>query len=475
MTQSLLSLPARDFGKALKEFIDKLGVLRGDIVALLRIFREIEEHRLYTAARDELPVTGAEPARTPAGLLDKLLAAGRRAVYHRPFEVEGVAHRPRRHLDAENRRERARNVGLRKKRRRNAPRLNPARPRHDKGNARTALVRPVFGSAERMGGVDALPRLFGAVFVAVGNIRAVVARENKKRIVVTVLLEARAHLAESVVHLDGLVAPYAEIGLAAEAFVGVARHVHVARAEIEKNVPASRSLEEFVGLAAQCVADVLILPAGCLAAAHMADARYAVDDRLVVLPVARAAPRLEELGVGMSGDLALPLLGYVIVRDFNGIGGIEPHYVAVAQKDAGHSVGRGGENERMIEAHLIGSGAHALVPIGRLAAAPEAEVPLADDASAVAGLAHHRGERELGVARKRQYELGVAVENRGPWAAERVVARQERITARSTDRRRAVRVGKAAALGGELVEIGARYALLAVGRSIAVAEIVDIE
>ncbi len=75
---------------------------------------------------------------------------------------------------------------------------------------------------------------------------------------------------------------------------------------------------------------------------------------------------------------------WLFVVDLDGIGGVKVGDAAVFDEDAGDAVARSGDDERIIEADLIGAGFDFRVPID--VAIAEAEVPLADATGGVTAL-----------------------------------------------------------------------------------------
>lgn len=106
----------RSFHDVIQTFFkrdDKLRIFRRDVVRLSRIVREIEKFRRTLFRTYKLSVAGPEAYRPPSRLFDELLTAYGRSAYHDILEIYGIEHGSVRDIDAENRREGARNVRLR--------------------------------------------------------------------------------------------------------------------------------------------------------------------------------------------------------------------------------------------------------------------------------------------------------------------------------------------------------------------------
>jgi hypothetical protein len=124
--------------------------------------------------------------------------------------------------------------------------------------------------------------------------------------------------------------------------------------------------------------------------------------------------------------------------------------------------------EEMVEAQLQRAGLEIGVPI-RAGLAAEAKMPLAEAHRRVALLpedARHRGSCRV-------HDQRAGIHHRPPeTAAERILARQQRVTRRRADRGRRMCVGEPPALGGEPVDVRRLHLRRAVAAHVAVAEIV---
>jgi hypothetical protein len=74
-----------------------------------------------------------------------------------------------------------------------------------------------------------------------------------------------------------------------------------------------------------------------------------------------------------------------VVADPDRVRGIEPDDMAVLDIDGRNAVASGGHDERVLEAHVVGTRGDLAVPVGA-GLRTEAEVPFADDAGGIAGL-----------------------------------------------------------------------------------------
>src|SRR5205823_6627602 len=96
----------------------------------------------------------------------------------------------------------------------------------------------------------------------------------------------------------------------------------------------------------QLVGHVLVLPARRLAAAHVADAADAVDDRVVV-----TLARLHLQQVGVLGARGL-VADRLTVADLDGVLRVVADDLVILDVDARRAVAGGGDDERVVEADV---------------------------------------------------------------------------------------------------------------------------
>lgn len=201
------------------------------------------------------------------------------------------------------------------------------------------------------------------------------------------------------------------------------------------------------GLVRDPVGDPVVLPQGRLAALHIPDAGNPVDDGLVV-PVGRG--HYQQFGIVPAGRLALEGFG---IAHGDGIGRIKPDDALVFDIYAGHTVARGGHDERIIEPYIAQARRNDAVPIlpGRLA---QAQMPLSDGSGGVARAAQHVGQRILF---GRYDHSGIPRRNPRPFLAPRILSRQQSVAGGRTGRRGRMGIGETHAFGSQPVYIRRLY------------------
>ena len=208
--------------------------------------------------------------------------------------------------------------------------------------------------------------------------RTVVAADYEQRIVREAeRVERIEHFSHRMVERKDGVAAGPHAAPAREAFVRNARNMDVVGPQVEEERPAAVVGDEPQGLFGYPVRDLLVAPQGAFSALHVADARNAVDDGLVV-SVGGSHP--QQLGVVASGRLSRE--GFFVAHG-DRVFWVEVHDPLVLDVNARDAVARGGHDEGVVEPDVPQSRSDFAVPLlpGRLS---QAEVPFADGAGDVA-------------------------------------------------------------------------------------------
>jgi hypothetical protein len=135
--------------------------------------------------------------------------------------------------------------------------------------------------------------------------------------------------------------------------------------------------------------------------------------------VAVAGLHLEEFGIGRAGRLAGE--GVAVIHA-DGIVGVQVDHAAILHENAGHAVAGGGKNEGVVETDIERTGGNLAIPVE--VAGAQAQMPLAHNASPVAGLFQHGGER---VAAGLDDQRRVARQHTRALVAPRVLSGEQRI------------------------------------------------
>ena len=306
--------------------------------------------------------------------------------------------------------------------------------------------------------------------VAVVEHGAVVAGDDEQGVVGDAqAVEGVSDEPHGVVELQDGLAAKSHGAFAAEAFVRVARHVDVVRAEVHEERLVGIFTHESDCICRDGVGDVLVAPERPSAAFHVTDAADAVDDALVVSVVGAGFELGEQLRVAGSGGLAGKVAG---VTYGDRCGGVVILDTAVLNENAGHAVGCGGHDVGIVKTDVFGGQVERTVPVLLPADGAKAEVPLADGGGGVALVSEHVGE---GVLVGVDEQVGVAVGYVGLGTAETVFARQEGVARRGGRRGDGVGVGEADTAAGDAVDARRRDAFGAITGEVAVAEVVGHE
>ena len=162
------------------------------------------------------------------------------------------------------------------------------------------------------------------------------------------------------VELQDGIAPKPHAALSAEGLVGIARHVHIVRPHVEEEGGVLPRVDEADRLGRQRVGDMLVLPKGPAASFHVADARDAIDDGLIVAVVGRRLQLGEHLRMILAQRFALE--GLVIV-DVDRRRGVVVGHALVVHPHTGHPVGRRRHQVGVVETEIARTGSHLGVPI----------------------------------------------------------------------------------------------------------------
>ena len=230
----------------------------------------------------------------------------------------------------------------------------------------------------------------GFVLVAVVDRRTVVRSENHEGILRQAQAVERAHhLAHRPVELQNHVPARSHAALARKPGMRHPRDMYVVSTHIEEEGFVPMPGDELRSLQGDRIGDTFVDPQRRTAARHPADARNAVDDRIVVT-VTRT--QLQQLGVLGSRR---PVAHFVVVVHLDRIVGVQPHDPAVLHEDARNAVHRRGNEVFVIETDIVGPGAYLDVEI-RTSRRPQPEVPFPDGSRSITRRVQGIGERIAG-------------------------------------------------------------------------------
>ena len=243
-----------------------------------------------------------------------------------------------------------------------------------------------------------------------------------------------------------------------------AGHVHIVRAEVHEERLAAVPLYETAGVRHDAVGNVLVAPQGPSAAFHVAYARNAVHNALVV-SVAR--PQFgQQFWVIAPRGFTLKVL---LVTHTDGCIGVVLAHPSLFYVDAGHAVGRSRHDVVVVEAQVARRHVERVVPVlpPRFAAQPQ--VPFPYGRSGITSGAHEVGHGGLLGSYDGSRVARCHIRAASP---EGVLARQHAVARGRRSRGTSVHVGKAQAVSGQTVGHGGVHQLRAVARKVAVAQIV---
>ena len=244
--------------------------------------------------------------------------------------------------------------------------------------------------------------------------------------------------------------------------------MHIVRPEIEEERTIFVLLDEAHGVHRDAVGNILVFPQRRLSAFHVADARNAVHNALVV-PVIRAGLQFrQQLGIFFSGRLALEVL---CIADGDRVVGIEVDGTLVLHVNTRHTVARSRHDVRVIESHLGRSGSYALVPVLFAVLGAHPQMPFTYGSGSVSGLTEYFGQRQpVGT----DDQCGIARGNPRTFSPPRIFSGEETVARRSAGGGSRVRIGESHAIAGQRIGMRRLDTGSAVAREIAESDIVGI-
>ena len=301
------------------------------------------------------------------------------------------------------------------------------------------------------------------VVIPIVEHRTIVAGEDDNGVLEqTLIFEFLYNLTHAPVGFDDNIATRSHRGGTNEFAVRDAGNVRLVKPIIEEEGLSVRLLvDECANTVEQVLSHILVVPQSRMSAFHEADARNAVDDRIVV-PM-RRSNLCHEFRIGYSRRHSFEVL---LVTDFDGVGGIKTYDIAVLDIDTRYAIDRCRKNAGVVETYLVRTRFDGMIPID--VPLPDAQMPLAHSHCAIACILEHAGDSELFFAND---ERSIARQDVG-LATPRIDACEQAVSTGRRGGRRSMSVGEANATLRQTVDIGRLNGLTSIGADIAIAEVV---
>ena len=271
-----------------------------------------------------------------------------------------------------------------------------AGPAHYSRHHCATLERTVLVAAERSSGAMVAHKFLGMVIVTVVKHRAIVARQNHKRVVgYPERVQSIEHPAHGPVKLGYRIAAQTHFIFAAETLMRETGHMHVVGTQIhEKRIVRVGILAyEVNSMVGYRVGYVLVLPQSLSAALHEAYAAYTVYNRhIVAVGVAQIG---KQLRIVAPGGFAFKI---GLVAHVNRSVGVIIGHRSIFYEHAWHSIGGGSHDVMIVEAYVGQAGGEGCIPVLLSRFFAEAQMPLAYGSRAVTRVPEHIGHSVLGGA-----------------------------------------------------------------------------
>ena len=220
------------------------------------------------------------------------------------------------------------------------------------------------------------------VGIAVVHHRAIVTCEDDERIIgYSLALQRIEHSTYGIVKLQYSIATRSHATLTDEAWVRIAWHMDIVRAQVKEEGSAGILFYELYRMVSDTIGDVFILPSRPVATLHISDARYTVHNSLIV-PMIHAWVQLgEQLGMRLSQWFTLERH---VIAHLDRILRVEPHHTLILHPHTRYTIARSRHDVRVVEPDVRRSRCDVSVPILRARRVGQSQVPLSHGSRHVA-------------------------------------------------------------------------------------------